>query len=207
MNTKSEDLFEAFLTVHGVAFSRIEETQNQKGARRPDYLVEIEDLKIIFEVKQLDEDPAAERALATGVWSSTPGGILRQLINRSKKQIQFGAAQGLASILLVYNNADPLQDDHTRYFDFETAMFGQLTKLIEKPTNKSSEFFHGDNSELQEEKNTSFSAVGHLRDQEGTTTIKLWQNPYAKPPLPFDRLPACFAVQRVAIDRSPLSYS
>jgi hypothetical protein len=207
MNTKSEDLFEAFLTANSVAFSRIEEAQNQKGARRPDYLVEGDGLKIIFEIKQLDEDPAAERAQVTGVWSSTPGGMLRQLIKRSKKQIQFGAAQGMPSILLVYNNADPWQDRHTASLDFETAMYGQLTTLIQKPTNRSSEFFHGDNSELQEGKNTSFSAVGHLRDRGGTTTIKLWENPYAKIPLPFDRLPSYFAVQRVAIDNSPLRFA
>jgi hypothetical protein len=207
MNTKSEDLFEAFLTANGVGFSRIEETQNQKGARRPDYLVENDGLKIIFEVKQLG-DAAAERAQLTGGWSSTPGAAVRQVIAGSKKQIQFGAEQGIPSILLIYNNTDPMfQNRGTDDFDFKTAMFGELTKLIDKHADQSSEFFHGRKSELQEDKNTSFSAVGHLCDRGGTTTVKLWENAYAKIPLPFDRLPACLAVQRVAIDNSPLRFT
>jgi hypothetical protein len=206
MSTKSEELFEAFLTVNRLAFSRIEEVK-EKGARRPDYLVGIGDLKIIFEVKQIDEDPAATRAQATGVWSSTPGDVVRRLIKGSKEQIQFGARQGMPSILLVYNNADPRQDRHTAPIDFETAMYGELTKLIDKPTNKSSECFHGLNSQVQERKNTSFSAVGHLCDRGGTTSVKLWENAHAKIPLPLDRLPACFAVQRVEIDDSPSRFA
>jgi hypothetical protein len=145
-------------------------------------------------VKQLGDDDAPEHA--------------RQLIARSKKQIQYGAKQGIPSILLVYNNTDPVfQTRGTDAFDFQTAMYGELTKLIDKHANQSSEFFHDRNSELQESKNTSFSAVGHLCDRGGTTTITLWENAYAKLPLPFGRLPACFGVQRVAIDNSPLSYS
>lgn len=209
MSTKSEDLFETFLTANGVAFSRIEEAQNQKGARRPDYLVEVDGLKIVFEVKQLGDDDATQRAQLVGLWSSTPGDALRQLITRSKKQIQYGAKQGIPSVLLVYNNTDPVfQTRGTDAFDFQTAMYGELTKLIDKHANQSSEFFHGKKSELQEDKNTSFSAVGHLCDRGGgTTTITLWENAYAIVPLPFDRLPTCFGVQRVAIDNSPLSYS
>jgi hypothetical protein len=205
MNTKSEDLFEALLTANGVGFSRIEETQNQKGARRPDYLVENDGLKIIFEVKQLGDDAAAERAQLTGGWSSIPGVVVRQVIARSKKQIQFGSEQGIPSILLIYNNTDPtFQTRGTDDFDFKTAMFGDVTTLIDKHPDQSSGFFHGLHGELREDKNTSFSAVGHLCDRGGTTTVKLWENPYAKIPLPFDRLPACLAVQRVVIDNSPL---
>ena len=103
MNTKSEDLFEEFLMSNGVRFSRVEEVR-ERGAKRPDYLVEIGDLKIMFEVKQLGDDEDDERAQLTGGWSSTPGAQLRQRITRSKKQIQFGANQGIASVLLVYNN-------------------------------------------------------------------------------------------------------
>lgn len=40
MSTKSEALFETFLTSNGVTFSRIEEVK-EMGAKRPDYLVEI----------------------------------------------------------------------------------------------------------------------------------------------------------------------
>jgi hypothetical protein len=208
MNTKSEDLFEGFLTANGVAFSRIEEAQNQKGAHRPDYLIELGNSQLVFELKQLGDDEAAERAQLVGAWSSTAGDALRQLITRSKKQIQYGASQGIPSVLLVYNNTDPVfQTRGTDAFDFRTAMYGELTMLIDKQASASSEFFHGRKIGLQENKNTSFSAVGHLCDRGGTTTVTLWENAYAKLPLPFDRLPPCFTVQRVELDNSPLRFA
>jgi hypothetical protein len=206
MNTKSEDLFEDFLNSNSVRFSRIEEVQ-EKGARRPDYLVEIGDLRIVFEVKQLGDDEDDETCQLTGGWSSTPGAQLRQRINRSKKQIQFGADQGIASVLLVYNNTDPFQLRGTDAFDFRTAMYGELTMLIDKRTRETSEFFHGRKNEMQESKNTSFSAVGHLSDRGGTATVTLWENAYAKVKIPFEQLPPCFAVRRVEIDSNPLSFS
>ena len=155
MNTKSEGLFEEFLHSNGVRFSRIEEVK-EKDAKRPDYLVEIGNLKIMFEVKQLGDDDDAERVQLTDGWSSTPGAQLRQRITRSKKQIQFGAYQGIASVLLVYNNTDPvLQLRGTDEFDFRTAMYGELTTLIDKQAQERSEFFHGRKKQLQESKNTS----------------------------------------------------
>ena len=208
MNTKSEDLFEAFLTENDVAFSRIEEVQNQEGEHRPDYLVELGTGQLIFELKQLGDDDAAERAKRVGGWSSTPGEALRQLITRSKKQIQYGASQGIPSLLLVYNNTDPVfQTRGTDAFDFRTAMYGELTMLIDRQADTSSEFFHGRKSGLQENKNTSFSAVGHLCDRNGKTTVTLWENAFAKIPLPFDQIPLCFTVQRVEINNSPLRFA
>lgn len=207
MSTKSEDLFEEFLNSNGVRFSRVEEVK-EKGAKRPDYLVEIGGLKIMFEVKQLGEDEDDERAQITGGWSSTPGAQLRQRITRSKQQIQFGADQGIASVLLVYNNTDPVfQLRGTDEFDFRTAMYGELTMLIDKHSQETSEFFHGRKNEMQESKNTSFSAVGHLCNRGGTTTVTLWENVYAKVKIPFEQLPPCFAVRRVDINSNPLSFS
>jgi len=205
MNTKSEDLFEEFLQSNGVRFSRIGEVK-EKGAKRPDYLVEIGDLKIMFEVKQLGDDEDAERAQLTGE-RSTPGAQLRQRINRSKKQVQFGADQGIASVLLVYNNTDPFQLNGTEELDFRTAMYGELTILIDTQAQETSEFFHGRKNEMQESKNTSFSAVGHLCNRGGTTTVTLWENAHAKVKIPFEQLPPCFAVRRVELNSDPLSFS
>jgi hypothetical protein len=204
MNTVSEDLFEAFLTSNSLAFSRIEETQNQKGARRPDYRVILSSGQLIFELKQLSDDDVPPSLLDNTI---TIGEALRQRISSSKKQIQFGVAQGIPSILIVYNNLDPLQMRGTGFHDFHAAMYGELTMNIDKRTAQTSDLFNGQNSQLQESKNTSFSAVGHLCDRDGTTTVILWENVYAKLPLPFGQLPTCFAVQRVAIDNAQLSYS
>lgn len=52
MKTKSEELFEKFLEANSVPFEKIKEDSTP----RPDYLVSINDLKLVFEVKELAED-------------------------------------------------------------------------------------------------------------------------------------------------------
>ncbi|MDQ6760691.1 MAG: hypothetical protein M3Z32_12635, partial [Acidobacteriota bacterium] len=52
MKTKSEKLFEQFLTANGVLFERIEEA----ALPRPDYLVSVGDRGLVFEVKEIAED-------------------------------------------------------------------------------------------------------------------------------------------------------
>jgi hypothetical protein len=52
MKTTSELEFEKFLTENGLPFERVEEQQTP----RPDYLVQIGDLKFLFEVKEIAED-------------------------------------------------------------------------------------------------------------------------------------------------------
>jgi hypothetical protein len=206
MPTHSEEVFEKFLRANNIPFEKIEEV-NQKGARRPDYLVDIGSSKLIFEVKQLGGDD--EEPVLVGSWISVPGDQIRYWINHSKKQVQFGANQGIPSMLLIYNNLDPVfQLRGTDEFDFRTAMYGELTKLIDRTTRESSEFFHGRKNELAESKNTSFSAVGHLCDRGGNaTSVTLWENAFAKIKLPFDQLPPCFQVHRVEINADPLTFS
>lgn len=207
MGTKSEQLFEAFLNSNGVKFLRIEEVK-ETGAKRPDYLVELGALKIMFEVKQLGDDEDDKDAQLSGEWSSTLGAQVRQRISRSRKQIQFGRNQGIASVLLIYNNLDPVfQLRGTDELDFRTAMYGELTMLIDKRTRETNDFFHGRKSEMQESKNTSFSAVGHLCDRGGKTTVTLWENAYAKVKIPFDQLPPFFTVRTVEINNAPLTFS
>ena len=71
-------------------------------------------------------------------------------------------------ILLIYNNLDPVfQMFGTEEMDFTTAMYGELTILLDKNTRQSSEMFNGKNQSLQPRKNTSFSAVGRLCDRGG----------------------------------------
>ena len=206
MSTKSEELFEEFLAAHQIRFSRIEEVK-EKGESRPDYLVDLGASELIFEVKQLGDEEDAESLPPNVLWKGRPGAELRRRITRAKKQIQYGAVQNIASVLLVYNNTDPVfQMRGTDAFDFETAMYGDLTMFIDRETTQRSEFFHGRNNEMQESKNTSFSAVGHLCDRGGKTTVTLWENAHAKVKLPFTDLPACFKIKRVEIDKTPLSF-
>lgn len=92
MGTKSEQLFEAFLNSNGVKFLRIEEVK-ETGAKRPDYLVELGALKIMFEVKQLGDDEDDKDAQLSGEWSSTLGAQVRQRISRSRNRYSSGGTK------------------------------------------------------------------------------------------------------------------
>jgi len=57
--------------------------------------------------------------------------------------------------------------------------------------------FHGQNKSLQANKNTSFSAVGRLKEEQGSISVTLFENIHAKVPIDYKMLPACFEVIRV----------
>jgi hypothetical protein len=208
MKTRSEEILEAFLAASAVPFEKIaEDTQY-----RPDYLVSPGQVKLIFEVKELTEnkkfgvvdDPAKPYIKS---FSNILGEHVRRSIAGSKKQIQYGANQGIPSALLIYNVFDRVfQDVGTSDLDFIAAMYGELTIAIDKATHQTSEIFNGKNQSLQSGKNTSFSAVGRLSDRNGKTTLTLFENIYAQVPLPFDQLPPCFDVRRAEISNEPLSF-
>lgn len=207
MKTKSEQIFELFLATHNVAFEKIEEATTH----RPDYLVSIGEAKLIFEVKELTEDekfgviddPAYPHIKG---FSGTIGQHVRRRIAASKKQIQYGAKQGIPSVLLIYNNLDRVfQMFGTDDMDFTAAMYGQYTILIDKKTRQASKMFNGNNQSLQPDKNTSFSAVGRLCDRGGNATVTLFENIFALVKVPYAQLPDCFDVRRVEISSEPLS--
>ena len=104
--------------------------------------------------------------------------------------------------MLIYNMIDPVfQLSGTDDLDFETAMYGKKTILIDKNTRESSGLFNGRDDSLQENRNTSFSAVGKLADRVGEPTVKLFENFYAKVQAPYDQLPPCFEVVRVVVSK------
>jgi|SRR6267154_3049953 len=209
MKTKSEELFEQFLAGNNLTFEKIEMGKTP----RPDYLVSVDSTQIIIEVKELAEDesfgvvedPAYPHIRSH---SRTLGDHVRRRIESSKKQIQYGANQGIPSVLLIYNNVDPVfQAFGTEDMDFTAAMYGEYTILIDRSTGQSSEMFNGKNQSLQERKNTSFSAVGRLCDRGGKTTVTLFENVFSKVRVRFDLLPSCFDVRRVAVSTEPLLFA
>jgi len=226
MKTKSEELFEQFLTDNSVTFEKIKEDATppakpgsheaaspvdmRVGHHRPDYLVSVGSVRVIFELKELAEDenfgvvkdPKYPHIISS---SRTVGDHVRRRIESSKKQIQFGAKQGILSVLLIYTDVDPVfQMFGTEQMDFITAMYGAYTILLNKQTMASSEIFHGKDRMLQAKKNTSFSAVGHLCDRGGTTTVTLFENVFAKVKVPRGQLPPCFDVPNVEVSTEPL---
>jgi hypothetical protein len=205
MKTKSERLFEGFLSTHNLRFERICED----ATPRPDYRVLIGDSQIIFELKELSEDekfavvkdPAFPHIKSS---SRTMGDHVRRRIESSKKQIQYGAKEGVPSVLLIYNNIDPVfQDFGTESMDFIAAMYGAYTIVVDAESRTATDWFNGKDRMLQESKNTSFSAVGHLADRADRTTVALYENVFAKAKVPYDQMPACFDVRRVDIATLP----
>lgn len=206
MKTKSEGLFEEFLATNNLSFERIAVDTTP----RPDYRVSVGCGEIIFELKELAEDgnfgvikdPNFPHIKSS---SRTVGDHIRRRIESSKKQIQFGAKQGIPSILLIYNNIDPVfQDFGTEPMDFTAAMYGAYTIVINRETKLASDWFNGKGRMLQDSKNTSFGAVGHLCNRGGKTTVTLYENVFAKVKVPYSQLPTCFEVRRIEVSIDPL---
>jgi hypothetical protein len=139
MKTKSESLFEDWLSLNGLTFQKIEVA----ASPRPDYLVSFGAHKGIFEVKELSEDgefgiikDPANPHIKTS--SRKVGEHVRRRINDSKKQVKYGASIGLPSVLLIYNALDPVfQSWGTEHRDFIAAMYGDYTILVDLEAGKS----------------------------------------------------------------------
>ncbi len=203
--TQSERVFETFLESNSLLYERIQETTSP----RPDYCVSIGCLKIVFELKELAEDdkfgvikdPSRPHLKFS---SRTVGDHVRRRMKAASKQIQYGAKQlGLPSVLLIYNLLDPLRMFGTEDMDFIAAMYGEYTVVLSEEAT-ASDWFNGKKQLLQDDKNTSFSAVGHLCDRSGETTVTLFENVFANNGIPYDQMPPCFDVRRVRVLPGPI---
>ena len=198
--TTSEGAFEDFLTEKGLTFEKIQEA----ATPRPDYLVRAGDLELIFEVKELADDdnfgvvsdPSRPDIRSH---SNTIGDHVRRKIASSRKQIRFAAEQGIPSVLLVYNNLDPLHMFGTENLDFISAMYGEPTLLLNRRTRAVEDAYHGRNQSLREDRNTEFSAVGKLYPDGGKLAVKLFENVFAQVKIPYEKMPACLELHRVEI--------
>ncbi len=72
---------------------------------------------------------------------------------------------------------------------------------------ETSSLFQGRNDELQESKNTSFSAVGRLSDRGGNLAVTLFENVHSKVKIAYELLPTSFDVKRVEVSKGPLSFA
>ena len=188
--TEGEALFEAFCHLQGLSFDRVPVSTH----RTPDYLVSLNDNLVYFEIKQIDED---ESLRSDGVSSRTVGSHIRQKIDGARSQLQYASLQGRPGILLVYNHLDHMQLFGTETHDFLAAMYGEMTiRLVARNVADS---FHGRNSKLRPEHNSSFSAVGRLARTANGPSVQLFENVYARHPLDYESLPGCLEVVRVEI--------
>ena len=187
--TKSESAFEAFCLENGLPFQKIVE----RVAPTPDYLLIVNGIDIHVEIKQIDKDENFTSALMMRI----PGSHVRAKINEARNQFRTVSHNGFPTILLVYNNLDPLQMFGTEPHDFLSAMYGDLTILVSRDTGLASDVFHGQNKSFREGKNESFSAVGLLYREPIGIGLRLYENMYAKVSLNYDSLPHCIRFNRI----------
>ena len=117
--------------------------------------------------------------------------------------MQSAARKGSPGILLIYNNLDPFQLFGTEVHDFVSAMYGEMTVHITAKGIEDS--FHGRNSMLRKEHNSSVSAVGHLtHSATGAPNVRLYENVFARNPLNFPMLPLCIEAVRIDIEHAQL---
>ncbi len=194
MKTTSEVEFEKFLAQNHLPFQKIEEG----CSRRPDYLVEVGGRNVFFELKEIAEDENF-RTGQYAVSSRTVGDHVRRRIMDARKQIQFGAKKGIPSVLLVYNNLDPMHSFGTEDLDFITAMYGEYTVAFNVKTNRLSDGFYGHDGKLRQDWNTSFSAVGRLRPTTDGLEVTLFENSFSAIKLDYEHIPPCFKVTRIEV--------
>lgn len=189
-DTESEKLFAAFCEAERLEFARIP----AGPGRTTDFRISVGGTHILIEIEQIESTKGID---PTGVSSRTVGDHVRSKILDARKQVQAAAREGSPTILLIYNQVDePFQSFGTEPHDFIAAMYGEHTVRIVE--GRVAESYHGRNATLRG-KNTSFSAVGHLRRTESGAEIKIYENAYAKNPLPFPSLPDCIEVVRVEV--------
>ena len=159
--------------------------------------IDLNDISIFVEVKQIDLDENFQKTGDIRVAHRVIGSHIRSKISESKGQVQVGAKFGAPSILVIFNNLDPLEIFGTEEHDFLIAMFGELT--LTKQGKNFTGYYHGRNSSLREEYNTSFSAVGYLKRGTDKPTLKLYLNPFAKNEINFESIPICIETIKIEI--------
>jgi hypothetical protein len=76
-------------------------------------------------------------------------------------------------------------------------MYGEHTVVIDRNSGAIVDSFHGHNKSFQQSKNTSFSALGRIKEHRDSISITLFENIHAKIAIDYGALPACFDVVRV----------
>ncbi|WMP15854.1 hypothetical protein [Thiothrix lacustris] len=187
--TEGEKIFELFCSTNGIHFRKVPESAQPT----PDYEVETEAGLVMFEIKQIDKSKGFNEEVKT----REVGSHVRAKIGEARKQAQAAFAEGKPFVLLLFNNLDPLQLFGTEQHDFIAGMHGDMTIQINRD-GSILDSFYGRNGKLRADKNTSFSAVGHIINRSKIIQVEIFTNPYAQLPLP--TLSNCFCVSKVEID-------
>ena len=191
IKTKAETIFEEFCNSNNIRFKKIPE-----GALpTPDYSVELNDETIFVEVKQIDKDDNFTEVSGSRI----VGDHVRAKIDEAREQAKAASKQGAPAILLIYNNLDPWQMFRTEQHDFTTAMYGEITLVLNPKDNRVTDSYHGRNQSFREDKNTSFSAVGGIYQTKKAPTVVIYENVFAEHRLNFSSLPDCIKATQIEL--------
>lgn len=194
--TRSEAVFESWLDANMLQWRCIPPGSN----RTADYAVTIAPgVEVIFELKQIETNRDWKDDVVHG---GEVGASVRERINRSKSQIKASSAEGKAAVLVVFNDYDPLQLSGTENHDFVAAMYGGYTLKLGVESRRITGRFLGNGKSFQSNKNTSFSAIGRLKQsgREAAPSVTIFENIHASIPLDYGALPKCFEVVRFESD-------
>ncbi len=191
IKTKSETIFEEFCNSNNLLWEKIPECDQPT----PDYKVVINTETVIFEIKQIDKDDKFSEVGGSRI----VGDHVRAKINEARKQVKVASNERLPAILLIYNNLDPMQMFGTEQHDFTTAMYGEITVVLDSKKHSMTDSYHGRNQSLRQKKNTSFSAVGCLYKTNEGPSVLIYENYFAENKLNYSSLPKCIAARQIEL--------
>src|SRR5438105_2794171 len=129
--TVSEGIFEQFCTAKGIAFDRIDETDQ----KTPDYYLKCGAVRIVAEVKETSpnaEERESNRVLEqTGVGlavGGTPGARVRSMIKRCSPQLKARSEGVHPSLLVVFDEGRIC--GHVEPYHIRVAMYGLEQVLL-----------------------------------------------------------------------------
>jgi hypothetical protein len=187
----SETLFEDFCRAHGLRYTDVPEG----ASRTVDYLLHVGDVPVAVEIEALEEMRGWNPG---GVHTRNVGAHLRRKIVDARKQVQAASKAGHPTVLLVHNAVDPFQAFGTEPHDFLASMYGDYTVRIVK--SRIVDRYRDKNAALQRRRNTSFSGIGHLSNSLSGPRIHIYENFFARIPLPFELLPEAIRVSRIEVE-------
>lgn len=190
MKTQSEMLFENLCADQGHKCNKIEEG----GNKTPDYLVRIDTLEFVVEVKQVNPNNGQKKLLAEFekkrfiVVTAIPGEKVRGKIKSGAAQISKLAKGRMSGMLVLYNNLPFALGDPFGPYNIRVGMFGFDTIVLTKPRDFSApkvlDRKFGPKRKVTKEHNTSISALAVINEIE-PNRLDVYHNPYAA--IPFER--------------------
>lgn len=209
--TRSENLFEDFCRLEGIACERIAEGQSKS----PDYVVHLSSASVVVELKEIALNPEEANLLRVPLeewdpsWTyhwGVPGERIRNKITKSIPQLRALCQGSYPGLLLIYNSVSfwpELADGYA----VKVAMYGIETAFIspEAAAEGGAQIlarWHGQRKKLTCCQNTTLSAVGIMEDADGITSINCYHNYFARNPIPPEALRFC-GIRQFTLKESP----